>query len=104
MALGILLSTIATTMPQFGLLSIPVFVVMNMLSGGRTPIESMPPLLQSAVQVLPSAHFVTFAQAVLYRDAGLGIVWPQLLGMALLGAVFFILTLRRFRATLAAAR
>jgi ABC-2 type transport system permease protein len=103
-AMGITLSTVATTMPQFGLLSIPVFVVMNLLSGGVTPLESMPPALQNAVQVLPSTHFIKFAQAVLYRGAGIEIVWPELLMTAGIGGAFFAFGLARFRATLAAAR
>lgn len=103
-AMGITLATVATTMPQFGLLSIPVFVVMNLLSGGITPLESMPPALQTMVQVLPSTHFITFAQAVLYRGAGLDIVWPQLLATAVIGMAFLTFALVRFRATLAAVR
>jgi ABC-2 type transport system permease protein len=103
-ALGIMLSTVATTMPQFGLVSIPVFVVMNLLSGGTTPLESMPEALQTIMQVSPATHFVKFAQAVLYRGAGLGIVWPQLLAVAVIGGVFFLFALARFRVTMAAAR
>lgn len=103
-SMGITLSTLATTMPQFGLLSIPVFVVMNLLSGGVTPLESMPLALQNAVQVLPSTHFIKFAQAVLYRGAGIGVVWPQLLATAGIGAAFFAFGLARFRATLASAK
>ena len=103
-AMGITLSSVATTMPQFGLLSIPVFVVMNLLSGGITPLESMPPALQKTVQVLPSTHFIQFAQAVLYRGAGIGIVWPHLLATAAIGMVFLAFALVRFRATLAAVR
>jgi len=103
-SMGVMLSTVATSMPQFGLLSIPVFVVMNLLSGGVTPIESMPPALQTAVQALPSTHFVAFSQSVLFRDAGLTVVWPQLLAMAALGAAFFALALGRFKAALSAAQ
>lgn len=101
-SLGVLLSTVATTMPQFGLLSIPVFVVMNLLSGGVTPLESMPLALQRAVLVMPSTHYVAFAQAVLLRGAGLGAVWADLVAMAALGLGFFALALARFRAALAA--
>lgn len=100
-SLGVLLSTVATTMPQFGLLAIPVFMVMNLLSGGVTPLEGMPPALQQAVQVMPSTHYVALAQAVLYRGAGAEAVWPQLAAMAGLGAAFFALALARFRAALA---
>lgn len=102
--LGILLATFTTTMAQFGLLALPLLVMMNLLSGSATPMESMPLALQRAMQLAPSTHFVAFSQAVLYRGAGLSIVWPQLLVMAVLGAAFFGVALRRFRQTMAALR
>lgn len=102
--LGILLATLTSSMPQFGLLALPVLIVMNLLSGSTTPMESMPGLLQVIMQVSPSTHFVAFAQAILYRGAGVGIVWPQIAIMAALGAVFFALALRRFRQSMATAQ
>lgn len=103
-ALGIVLSTFARSMPQFGLLAIPFFVVMNMLSGGTSPIEGMPKSLQVLMQAAPSTHFTTFAQAVIFRGAGLEIVWPQLAKMAAIGTVLFVVALMRFRTTMSAAR
>jgi len=103
-SLGIMLATIATTMPQFGLLSIPVFVVLNLLSGGMTPLESMPQTLQTILQVSPAVHFTAFAQGVLYRGAGISLVWPQLAAVAGIGVVFFGLALARFRRTMSASR
>lgn len=102
-ALGILLATLARSMPQFGLLAIPVFIVMILLSGATTPMESMPEILQTLMQALPAAHFVRFAQAVLYRGAGIDLVWPDLLAITGLALVFFSFALYRFRASLAAA-
>ncbi|CAO4186384.1 ABC transporter permease [Methylorubrum extorquens] len=97
-ALGILLGTIATSMGQFGLLVIPVLLLMQLLSGSSTPMESMPVWLQYLVQtVSPTPHFVALAQAVLYRGADLSIVWPQLLALAALGSVYFAFALARFR-------
>ena len=103
-ALGITLATIAKSMPQFGLLTIPFFVVMNLLSGGVTPLEAMPEALQVVMQVAPSKHFTAFAQSVLFRGAGIGIVWPMLAAMAAIGVVLFFIALVRFRATMSAAR
>jgi len=100
-SLGILLATIANTMPQFALLSIPVFLILNMLSGGLSPLESMPASLQIAIQVSPAMHFVSFAQSVLCRGAGIDVVWPQLCVLGLLGAVFLAFALGRFRSMLA---
>jgi ABC-2 type transport system permease protein len=103
-ALGITLATIAKSMPQFGLLTIPFFVVMNLLSGGVTPLEAMPEALQIMMQAAPSKHFTAFAQSVLFRGAGLGIVWPMLVAMVGIGIVLFTIALVRFRATMSAAR
>lgn len=99
--LGILLATFTTSMPQFGLLSLPVLVIINLLSGSTTPMESMPVWLQNVMQLAPSTHFVAFSQAILYRGAGLDIVWPDMVVMVALSAVFFIIALKRFRLTMA---
>jgi ABC-2 type transport system permease protein len=101
-ALGIMLSTIVRSMPQFGLLAFPVFIIMSLLSGGQTPLESMPIWLQNAMQVVPSTHFVSFSQAVLFRDATLPMVWKQLLAMFAIGSAYSVYTLFRFRKMLAA--
>lgn len=99
--LGILLATFTTSMPQFGLLALPVLVIMNLLSGSTTPMESMPVWLQYGMQLAPSTHFVAFSQSILYRGAGLETVWPNMLVMTVLGGVFFVVALKRFRLTMA---
>lgn len=95
--LGIMLATFASTMPQFALLSIPVLIIFELLSGSATPIESMPPWLQTIMQLSPATHFTAFSQAILYRGAGLPIVWPQLIVMTGIAAIFFFVSLIRFR-------
>jgi ABC-2 type transport system permease protein len=100
-SLGILLATIANTTPQFALLAIPVFLILNMLSGGPSPLEAMPSPLQSALQASPAMHFVSFSQSVLSRGAGIDVVWPHLAVLGVLGAVFLTLALARFRSMLA---
>lgn len=100
-SLGILLATFTGTMGQFGLLVIPVLVILNLLSGSATPMESMPTWLQHVMQFTPTTQFVSFAQGVLYRAAGLDIVWPQLAALAAITIVFFGVSLMRFRTTIA---
>jgi ABC-2 type transport system permease protein len=97
-ALGIALGTIASTMAQFGLLSIPVLLVMMLLSGSTTPLESMPVWLKYVMLVIsPTPHFVIFAQDVLYRGADVSIVWPEVVATAVIGSVYFGVALYRFR-------
>ena len=102
-SIGLLLSTFTHNMGQFGLLIIPVMIVMILLSGGMTPLESMPLWLQLVMKtVSPSPHFVSFAQSVLYRGSGLSLVAGQLLIMAVMSAVALAITLLRFRKVLSA--
>jgi len=101
-AIGIFLGTIARSMPQLGLLYLLVFLPMNMLSGSNTPLESMPGWLATLAQASPATHFVSFAQAILYRGAGFAVVWPQFVIVALIGGVFLGLALLRFRKVSAA--
>ena len=97
-ALGIALGTIASTMAQFGLLCIPVLLVMMLLSGSTTPLESMPVWLKDIMMVIsPTPHFVIFTQDILYRGADFSIVWPEILATAAIGAVYFGFALHRFR-------
>ena len=100
-ALGILLATMTSSMPQFGLLSVPIFVIMYLLSGSTTPRESMPALLQDVMLLSPSTHYVKLAQGVLYRGADFALVWPHFAAMAVIGLVFLIVALTRFRSMLA---
>ena len=96
-AIGIFLGTVARSMPQLGLLTMLIVLPMNMLSGSNTPLESMPVWLSTIMQASPSTHFVSFAQAILYRGAGFDVVWTQFLAVAGIGVIFFVIALLRFR-------
>jgi ABC-2 type transport system permease protein len=103
-SLGIMLATLVRSMPQFALLAMPVFLVLNMLSGAFSPIEAMPPALQVVDQASPTVHFVRLAQSVLYRGAGIEVIWPHLVTLAGLGGSFLLVALMRFRAMLTRAQ
>jgi ABC-2 type transport system permease protein len=96
-ALGIVLATLARSMPQFALLTILVIMPLEILSGGTTPRESMPQIVQDVMLAAPTTHFVSMAQAILFRGAGFDVVWPQFLALAAIGAVLFAFALFRFR-------
>ena len=100
-SMGIFMATVARNMPQFGMLMILTIMPLQMLSGGSTPRESMPELVQQLMLVAPTTHFVQLGQAILFRGAGLGVVWPQFAALLLIGAALFALSLRRFRGTIA---
>ena len=96
-AIGIFLATVARTMPQLGLLYMLVAMPMNILSGSNTPLDSQPAWLRTIMQASPSTHFVSFAQAILYRGADFQDVWPRFLAVGLIGALFLAIAVMRFR-------
>ena len=80
-ALGILLGAIAGTIGQCTLLALPVILVIMLLSGGATPMGSMPIALQHVMLPFPAmslvvAIFLTWAVAVLM--GGLGRLAPAI--------------------------
>lgn len=95
-SLGILLATVARSMPQFGLLVILVLLPLNMLSGANTPRESIPWLLRELMLLAPTTHFVELSQAILFRGAGFAAVWRPFLALLAIGAVLFSVSLARF--------
>lgn len=99
-SMGIFMATVARSMPQFGMLMVLVLLPLEMLSGGMTPRESMPWVVQQLMLVAPTTHFVSAAQAILFRGAGLDVVWPQVLAIIVIGALLFMASLRRFRKTI----
>ncbi|MCK9488143.1 MAG: ABC transporter permease [Xanthomonadales bacterium] len=99
-AMGIYLATLARSMPQFGMLIVLIMLPLNMLSGGNTPRESMPEAVQTLMLLAPTTHFVELGQAILFRGAGLEVVWKPFAWLLVIGSVLFALSLQRFRRTI----
>jgi ABC-2 type transport system permease protein len=100
-ALGVFLGTISRSMAQFALLIILVVVVLQLLSGGSTPVESQPKWLQAITYFLPSRHFVSFSQVIIYRGGGLDAVWRQFGMVGAIGLAFFMYSISAFRKSIA---
>ncbi len=99
-SMGIFMATIARSMPQFGLLIVLTMMPLQMLSGGITPRESMPRFVRDIMLASPTTHYTELSQAILYRGAGIEVVWQPLLWMVAIGALLFLLSLARFRKTI----
>lgn len=103
-ALGLYLGTISRSMAQFALLIVLVVMVLQLLSGGSTPVESQPGWLQAATYFLPSRHFVSFSQVIIYRGGGLDAVWRNFAMVGGIGLAFFSYSVRLFRKSIAATK
>jgi ABC-2 type transport system permease protein len=100
-ALGVFLGTISRSMAQFALLIVLVVMVIQLLSGGSTPVESQPGWLQAVTYFLPSRHFVSFSQIIIYRGGGLAAVWRNFTMVAIIGLAFFSYSVVLFRKSIA---
>jgi ABC-2 type transport system permease protein len=60
----------------------------------------MPQFAQIVMLAAPTTHFVSASQAILYRAAGLSVVWPQFFALLVIGTLFFLIALARFRKTI----
>ncbi len=99
-SLGILLAILAPSMPQFGLLCIPVYIVMYMLSGAAAPIDNMPTIIQMLTQFSPQTVLSSFAQEVLFKHADISLVSTHLIKMFAAGALFLSIALLQFKSML----
>jgi ABC-2 type transport system permease protein len=101
-SMGILMGTIAKSMPQLGMIFILTILPLMMLSGNITPFDSMPETIQQIMYLVPTSYFVQIAQAILFRGAGLETVWGDLLHIFVIGMVYFLFSLYIFRKSLEA--
>lgn len=99
-SLGILLAIIAPSMPQFGLLCIPIYVVMYMLSGIASPLDNMPDTMRMITQFSPQTILSTFSQEVLFKQAPLSMVKIHLFKMLGMGVIFLGIALAQFKSML----
>lgn len=67
-------------------------------------MESQPDWLQMLTSLLPSRHFVSFSQGILFRGADFEIVWLEFAIVTVLGLAFLGSSLALFRRSIAGAR
>ncbi len=95
--LGLLMATFVRNQAQVGMLTILISAPMTMLSGTWTAPESMPPWLAELVNWSPLHHFIECSYGIIFRGAGLDVLWPSVLALIGLGGAMFALCVRRFR-------
>jgi len=95
--LGTFISTLARSTNQAQLISFFINPPLAMLSGGLTPIEAMPKWVQPLTDFNPIAHFAKIARTVLVKGAGIDVVYPNLLALIALAALFVGVSAWRFR-------
>jgi ABC-2 type transport system permease protein len=99
--LGLLISTVSTTQQQAMMAGTFFFTPAILLSGLVFPIPNMPLAVQYLTLLNPLRYFIIIIQDVFLKGVGLAVLWPQLVGLALLGIGLLTLSVFRFREHLA---
>jgi ABC-2 type transport system permease protein len=101
LAVGLLISTISHTQQQAMMSTFFFYMPAMLLSGFMFPIANMPQVVQWLTYANPLRYFLVIVRGIFLKGVGLGTLWPQMLALALIGAVTLTLAARRFHKTLA---
>lgn len=99
-ALGLFLATFSRTMPQFAMVLIVVIIPIQFLSGGVTPLENMPLIIQNIMHLTPTAHYIEGSLAILFKDTHYYELGRNILALLVIGGCLFMISLWQFRRAL----
>jgi ABC-2 type transport system permease protein len=101
LGIGLLISTVSRTQQQAMMSAFFVIFPAMLLSGFAFPIESMPQAIQWLTYLNPMRFFLVIIRSIFQKGVGVEILWPQLVGLAVIGATILSLAVLRFKKTLA---
>jgi ABC-2 type transport system permease protein len=101
LGIGLLISTVSRTQQQAMMTTFFFFMPAILLSGFLFPIANMPRVVQWLTYLNPMRYFLVILRGVFLKGIGMGILWPQMVALALIGAGTLALTSKRFHKTLA---
>jgi ABC-2 type transport system permease protein len=100
MAKGMVISVIARTQHQAFLIVLLVGMADFMFTGYAAPVESMPRSIQLVSEFIPAHHWLDIMRGVMLKSSGPSVLWPQILGLILLGTVIGAFSFRFVRRAL----
>jgi ABC-2 type transport system permease protein len=96
LGIGLLISTISSTQQQAMVTAFFFIMPSIIFSGFGFPISTMPQWLQYATYATPLRYFLIVLRGIYLKGVGLDILWPQMIGMAVLGTSLLGLSILRF--------
>ncbi len=97
LGMGILISTVSRTQRQAMQGAFFVIFPTFLISGFMFPRDGMPQFLQWLGYVLPITYYLVIVRGIILKGVGFVQLWPQILPMAALGVLFFVVSVARFQ-------
>lgn len=95
--LGLLISTLSSTQQQAMTAGTFILTPAILLSGLIFPIANMPVAVQYFTYINPLRYFIVVVRGVFLKGVGVDVLWPQFVGLAILGACMLSLSVLRFQ-------
>ncbi len=97
LGIGLFISTVSTTQQQAMMTTFFFVLPFFMLSGFVFPIDNMPTVVQWLTLLNPLRYFLVIIRGIFLKGIGIGVLWPQLAALAVLGLLVFGGAVSRFR-------
>jgi ABC-2 type transport system permease protein len=98
LSIGILVSTLAKTQQVAMMTTLMVTMMPSvLLSGFAVDISNMPRVLQVISYVVPARYFIVIIRGIMLKGSGLGVLWPQAVGLGVLAFALLAVAARKFR-------
>lgn len=98
LSLGILISTVSSTMQQAIFISLVGMMLPTvLLSGFIFPIRNMPEIYNWISSVLPPRYFITIIKSIMIKGTGFLNVWKETLVLLTMTVVFIGLSIKNFK-------
>lgn len=97
LGVGLLVSTIANTQQEAFLITFLTLLPSVFLSGFIYPIAAMPWFLQIISGAIPLTYFLIVVRGIVIKGVGLSTLMPQVVALAVFGAILIMLASLRFR-------
>jgi ABC-2 type transport system permease protein len=97
LGIGLFISTISSTQQQATMTTFFFAMPFFLLSGFVFPISNMPQIVQWLTHLNPLRYFLVIIRGVFLKGTGMEVLWPQYLGLAILGVVVFTGAVSRFK-------
>src|SRR4051794_11233770 len=94
---GLFLSTISQTQQQAMMMNFFFSTPAFMLSGFAFPIRNMPVAVQWLTYLNPLRYFIDIVRGIFLKGAGVSVLWPQMVCLAVYGATVLTLSAVRFQ-------
>ncbi|MGA2595806.1 MAG: ABC transporter permease [Bryobacteraceae bacterium] len=93
---GLFISTVSRTQQQAMMTTFLFFQPCFLLSGFTFPIRNMPVVVQYITYLNPVRYFMEIVRGLFLKGSGIGVLWPQMVALAVIGVVVMTLSASRF--------